>query len=118
MVWLNVEAYSAFSGPYILVAVMQLYFVRPQPVFLLSEASPSLVLLPWGRKKISSWFSSGLTVANQRACAFSMSHLGTLHSSEETQALISCLLIFCSHFQACSTHSINQQSSPEKFSQT
>lgn len=58
------EAPSAVSGPYILVAVTQLCSVRPQPVFQLSEASPSLVLLPWGRKKIRSWLSSQLIVAN------------------------------------------------------
>lgn len=88
------EAHSTVSGPYTLVAGTQLCSVRPQPVFQLSEASPSLVLLPWGRKKISSWLSSQLIVANQKACAFSMSHLGTLRSSEEKQALISCLIIF------------------------
>lgn len=99
MVWINVEAHSTVSGLYILVAVMQLCSVSPQPVFQLSEASPSLVLLPWGRKKISSWLSSQLIVANQKACAFSMSHIGTLHSSEQTQALISCLIIFCCHLK-------------------
>lgn len=117
MVWINVEAHSAVSGPCILVAVTQLFSVKLQPVFQLSEASPSLVLLPWGRKKISSWLSSELIVANQKAYAFSMSHLGTLQSSEEKQALISCLIIFCCNFQACSTRSINQQSSPKKSSQ-
>lgn len=115
MVWINVGAQSTVSGPYILVT--QLFSVRPQPVFQSPEASPSLVLLPWGMKKISSWLSSQVIVANEKACAFSLSHLGTLRSSEETQALISCLIIFCCHFQACSTHSINQQSSPKKFSQ-
>lgn len=66
MAWVNVEAHSAASGLYSFVAVWQLCSARSQPVFQLSEASPSLVLLPWGRKKISSWLSSPLIVANRK----------------------------------------------------
>lgn len=79
MVWIMVEAHSTVPGTHILVAVAQLCSVRPQPVFQLSEASLSLVLLPWGRKKIISCLSSHqLIAADQKACAFSVSHVGTL----------------------------------------
>lgn len=46
MVWILVEAHSAVPGTHILVTGAQLCSVRPQPVFQLSEASPSSVLLP------------------------------------------------------------------------
>lgn len=99
MVWIDAEDHSTASGPYILVAVTQICSVTPQSVFQLSAAFPNLVLLPCGRKKMSRLVSSQLIVANQVACAFSMSHLGTFHSSGERQTLIFCLIIFCCHFK-------------------
>lgn len=97
MVWIDAEDHSTASGPYILVAVTQICSVTPQSVFQLSAAFPNLVLLPCGRKKMSRLVSSQLIVANQVACAFSMSHLGTFHSSGERQTFIFCLIIFCCH---------------------
>lgn len=117
MVWIMVEAHSAVPGTHILVAVAQLCSVRPQPVFQLSEASPSLVLLPWGRKKIISWLSSHQLIVADKKPVLSLWVTQAHSSSEETWTLISCLIIFCCHFRACSTHSINRQSSPKKFSQ-
>lgn len=85
MVWILVEAHSAVPGTHILVAVVQLCSLWPQPVFQLSEASPSLVLLPWGRKKVISWLSSHqLIVADQKARAFPVSHVGTLQHWRNT----------------------------------
>lgn len=115
MVWMDAEDHSTASGLYILVAVTQICSVRPQSVFQLSAAFPNLVLLPCGRK-MSRWLSSQLIGANREACAFSMSHLGTFHTSGERQTFISCLIISCCHFKHAklrASTSMSKTSSPE-----
>lgn len=117
MVWISVEYHSAASGPHIAVAASQISLVRLQSAFQLPAAFPSLILLPCG-KKMSSWLSSLLIVTNHQPCACSVSHLGTFHSNGETWTFISCLIIFCCHFQASSIWATSSKHIQEVLSET